>query len=48
MYEARVVVERFADQWYPAGSDTPIPASSVIEIYDGGVHGSDDLTDELI
>lgn len=42
-YEARIVVEMFDGKWYPAGSDTPVPSESVVEIYDGGVHGSEDL-----
>jgi len=32
-FEARIVVERFHDMWYPKGSDTPIPDAAVVEVY---------------
>ena len=42
-YEMRIVVEMFDNKWYPAGSDTPVPKEAIVEIYDGGVNGPEDL-----
>ena len=42
-YEVRIAAEFFDGRWYPAGSDTAVPKEAVVEVYDGGVHGPEDL-----
>jgi hypothetical protein len=42
-YEIRIAAEFYGDKWYPLGSDTPLPKESIVEIYDGGIHGAEDL-----
>lgn len=44
VYEIRIAAEFFSDKWYPLGSDTPVPKEAIVEIYDGGVAGPEDLT----
>lgn len=29
--ELRIYAQRFADRWYPVGSDTPIPSGALVE-----------------
>ena len=42
-YEIRIAASMYSGQWYAEGSDTPIPADAIVEIYDGGVVGPEDL-----
>ena len=42
-YEMRIVADMFDNKWYPAGSDTPVPKEAIVEIYDGGIAGPEDL-----
>jgi hypothetical protein len=43
-YEIRIAASFYSGKWYPEGSDTPVPAAAVVEVYDGGVIGPEDLT----
>lgn len=43
VYEIRVAANNYSGQWYPLGSDTPIPADALVEIYSEGLEGMEDL-----
>lgn len=47
VYEIRIAANNYGGQWYPIGSDTPIPTDALVEVYDDGVVGPEDLQTPL-